>query len=72
MKGKIKLNKLHHVLPGRNVNLHSEIKAEGVPTVVQWDRDPTVAAWVAVEAWVQSLASLAQWVKGSGVATAMA
>ena len=28
----------------------------GVPIVLQWGKDPTVAAQVAVEAWVQSLA----------------
>ena len=42
----------------------------GVPAVVQWVKNPTAAAWVTAEAWVCSPA-LAQWVKGSGVATAV-
>ena len=29
---------------------------QGVPAVVQWVKNPTLAAWVTVEVWVQSLA----------------
>lgn len=34
------------------VENNEKIMKNGVPTVVQWVRYPTVAAWVAIEAWV--------------------
>ena len=47
----------------------------GVPSVAQRVKNPTAAAPVMAEVWIQSLALCSQphkWVKGSGIATAVA
>ena len=55
------------ILTGINISLKLSL---GVPTVAQWVKNLTAAAQVAEEVQVQSLA-WAQWVKGSGVVTAI-
>ena len=53
--------------------LASRKKDLDIPAVGQWVKNLTAAAQVAAEAQVQSpQPSLAQWVKGSGIAAAMA
>ena len=42
------------------------------PTVVHWVKNPTAMAPAAAEAWVFFLCSPVQWVKGCGLAIAMA
>ena len=49
-----------------------EIMKSEVLAVVQWVKNLTAAAWVDAETWVQSLPCPLQWVKGSGVAPAVA
>ena len=46
-------------------------KLLGVPSLAQWVKNPTAAAWVAVEVQFD-FSGLTLWVKGSGIAAAEA